>query len=136
MRFFFYGTLMDEGVRVAVLGTAARALVIEAATLDGWRRAPVRGRPYPVILPAAGCSVCGVLADRVDNAAAARLDRFEGAEYRKTRVTVRRADSGMASCWAYAASDADVVGIGAWDFDRWRRRDRATLLRRLAAGRN
>lgn len=137
MRFFFYGTLMDESVRAAVLGAAAaRALDVEPATLSGWRRVPVRGRSYPIILPAAGHSVSGVLADRVDEPAAARLDRFEGAEYRKLRVRIRRAAGDTKSCWVYAVSDAGIAGTGAWDFDRWRRCDRAALLRWLSAGRD
>jgi gamma-glutamylcyclotransferase (GGCT)/AIG2-like uncharacterized protein YtfP len=135
VRFFFYGTLMDAGVRLAVLGAAARRLDFQPAILDGWRRAIVRGRSYPVVLPAAGRSVCGLLADRVGGIALARLDRFEGAEYRRTRVTVRCTDGGRASCWVYAASDASVAGAGSWDFDRWRGSDRAVLLRRLASGR-
>ena len=136
MRFFFYGTLMDETVRVAVLGASARTFVIDPARLDGWRRAPVRGRPYPIILPAAGGSVPGLLADGVDEPAAARLDRFEGPEYHRLRVEVRRAAGAAVSCWVYAASDAVVAGAGQWDFDEWSRRDHAAMLRRLAVDRN
>ena len=42
MRFFFYGTLMDEDVRRAVLGVRSLAPT-ERATLEGWRRVKMAG---------------------------------------------------------------------------------------------
>jgi hypothetical protein len=42
MRFFFYGTLMDEDIRRAVLGDRAPDAV-EPATLIGYRRMAAAG---------------------------------------------------------------------------------------------
>lgn len=131
MRFFFYGTLMDAAVRAVVLGSG-RQLAVEPATLDGWRRSPVRGNSYPIIVPAAACSVAGLLAEGIGAAAAAKLDRFEGPEYRRQRVSVRCAAGSSTPCWTYAAADAASAGAGRWEFDEWRRRHRAAMLRRFA----
>ena len=134
MRFFFYGTLLDEAVRRAVIGPAARALTIHPATLEGWRRAIVRGRHYPIVIPASGQSVEGLLADNMDSAGARRLDRFEGPEYRRVALDVRVQSGAVRSAWIYVAIDPGVAAAGDWDLEDWRRRHRAAFLRWLAAG--
>ncbi|CAN0557895.1 unnamed protein product, partial [Laminaria digitata] len=50
--FFFYGTLIDADVRAAVLGSFTESETVLPDRLPGWRRAGLRGRRYPVIVPA------------------------------------------------------------------------------------
>lgn len=133
MRFFFYGTLMDEAVRLLVMGVSARSLTIRPAWLDGWRRAQMRGRHYPVVVPAAGQSVAGLLADGVSEPAVLRLDRFEGADYRRSSLGLRTEAGDAATAWVYVAKDAAVAGVQPWSYDDWRRRHRAAFLRWLSA---
>ena len=52
MDYFFYGTLMDPDVRALVLSPAMRDVAVEAAVLEGYRRVFMRGRVYPVVIPA------------------------------------------------------------------------------------
>lgn len=134
MRVFFYGTLMDEAVRRAVLGATARRLSIVPATLAGWRRVHVRGRDYPVVVPAAGRTVDGALADGIDAAGIRRLDAFETAEYRRRMLEVRTEAGETRPAWVYVAVDAAVATAMPWDFEVWRRRHQAGFLRRLTAG--
>lgn len=79
MRFFFYGTLIDEAVRRAVLGRHA-PLRVEPARLGGWRRVAVPGKAYPVVLAEPQASVDGVLARGLTAAARRRLEGYEDAD--------------------------------------------------------
>jgi hypothetical protein len=92
MRFFFYGSLLDEAVRRRVLGPLERALVLEPATLEGWRRWRRRGLPWPMLRRAPGKRVDGVLAGPVSAAGARLLGRYEGRLYRTRALYVRRSD--------------------------------------------
>lgn len=133
MWFFFYGTLMDEAVRLLVMGPSARTQRIRPARLDGWRRVGVRGRHYPIVVPAAGHSVSGLVTDGVDVAAAVRLDRFEGPEYRRCSLRLRTDTGESVSAWVYVAKGAGVATALPWDYDAWCRRHRAAFLRWLGA---
>jgi gamma-glutamylcyclotransferase (GGCT)/AIG2-like uncharacterized protein YtfP len=135
VRFFFYGTLMDEAVRRAVLGAAAQPLLVEPATLAGWQRCAIPGRSYPMVRPAADESVDGLLAEGIDGEGAARLDRFEGPEYRRTPLDVRRISGETVTAWVYVALHAGKGAARRWDFETWRRQHRAAMLRGLATDR-
>ncbi|TAN47303.1 MAG: gamma-glutamylcyclotransferase, partial [Rhodospirillales bacterium] len=78
-RLFFYGTLMDDDVRKAIVG---RPVDVAAASLQGYRRVPVAGRTYPMLVPCQGQCIEGLLADGIDARELKRLIRYEGPEYR------------------------------------------------------
>jgi gamma-glutamylcyclotransferase (GGCT)/AIG2-like uncharacterized protein YtfP len=80
-RFFAYGTLMLPEVMEVVAG---RRCAGAPAVLHGHRRRLLRGAVYPVLLPAVGDEVPGVLWEELDAAALTRLDRFEDAIYERT----------------------------------------------------
>lgn len=84
-RLFAYGTLMLPEVMEVVAGRRCVAL---PAVLPGHRRRLLRDAVYPVLLPAAGESVAGVLWDGLDDTALARIDRFEDAIYERIRRRV------------------------------------------------
>src|SRR5690606_32610492 len=79
--FFFYGTLLDDDVRAAVLGRTAPACAPVPAVLAGFRRVPVSGRSFPALIADPRGRVDGALLAGLDAAAAARLSYFEGPEY-------------------------------------------------------
>ena len=54
---FFYGTLIDPDVRAAVLGRLGDRAPAIPDTLAGWQAVGVRGRVYPVIVPASEYSL-------------------------------------------------------------------------------
>jgi gamma-glutamylcyclotransferase (GGCT)/AIG2-like uncharacterized protein YtfP len=85
VRLFAYGTLMLPEVMELIAGRRAAA---QPAVLPGHRRRLLRGAVYPVLLPAAGESVAGVLWEGLDDAALGRIDRFEDAIYERIRRRV------------------------------------------------
>lgn len=88
MHVFTYGSLMFPEVwSTVVLGRTRH----EAATAPGYARFVVRGETYPGAIAAPGASLQGVLYHDVDAADLERLDRFEGADYRRITVEVRGA---------------------------------------------
>ena len=139
MRFFFYGTLIDADVRRAVLGAYAPRHV-EEACLRGWRRGPVRGKTYPVIVADPQASVDGALVRGLNTAARRRLERYEDEDlYALAEVDVLLA--GRAKVVRAVVFVAKAAGFrhgpGTWDIDEWRRRHKRrfllTLGRRPAA---
>ena len=138
MRFFFYGTLIDPDVRRVVLGPHAPRRV-EPARLQGWRRAAVPGRTYPVIVIDAGAHVDGVLVHGLGTAARRRLERYEDADlYALLRIGVLAGGRRRFPALVFAAKSAGRAGgwgtrkvIETWDFAAWRRRDKQRLLMSL-----
>jgi gamma-glutamylcyclotransferase (GGCT)/AIG2-like uncharacterized protein YtfP len=133
MRFFFYGTLMDEAVRHAVLGARAPASV-EAAHLDGWRCVAQRGVSYPALVKARGARVDGVLVRGLDARAARLLAIYEGDDgYRALELLVRpegRKRGVPAQVFVPIASKP-AHRARRWDFALWQRRDKPALLARI-----
>jgi len=84
MRLFVYGSLMDPALVARLTGRPANP---QPATLDGFRRARLRGTPYTTLLRAPG-RVHGVLLV-VGGRAFRRLSEYESPLYRLTRVRPR-----------------------------------------------
>ena len=93
---FCYGTLELPEVMRAVAGCLPTRL---PATLSGYRRAMVAGRNYPGVLPADD-TVLGTLYLAPGRTVLARIDRFEGDEYRRRQVTVKTGN-GQSRAWVY-----------------------------------
>lgn len=115
---FTYGSLMCDDIMAAVAGLRAAAV---PARLDGYRRSPVIGEHYPGMVPAAGDKVEGVLYLELPDTAWARLDAFEGDEYRREQVSVACADGRIETAWTYVFKPeyAARLAAGAWDFERF-----------------
>ncbi|KXG49627.1 uncharacterized protein PGRI_055950 [Penicillium griseofulvum] len=109
---FFYGTLMAPQILHRVIHGQANPepwqkamLRFQPAILHGYRRHRVQGADYPGIMavsetqseteklsapkPHSGTSVMGTLVSGLTDGDVYRLDKFEGSEYEKKRVTVR-----------------------------------------------
>ncbi len=84
-RLFVYGTLRHPPLLAGLVG---RPIDATPATLPGHRAAVLRHRPYPGLVVDAASSAVGSLIE-VDDEGLAVLDRFEGPEYTRTRVTVQ-----------------------------------------------
>jgi hypothetical protein len=127
MRFFFYGTLMDEDVRRAVLGVRSLAPT-EKATLKGWRRVKMAGVTYPMIVRARNHAVDGVLMHGVDARARDLLQRYEGDEYTMLGIEVQTGDSAISANMFVPRPGHAVRGRGPWDLETWRRRHKRRFL--------
>ena len=128
MRFFFYGTLMDEDVRRAVLGVRSLA-PIEKAALDGWRRVKMAGVSYPMIVRARNHRVEGLLMHGLDGRARDLLQRYEGDEYAMLGVEVKTGDATVVTAKMFVPRPGLTVrGRGPWDLETWRRRHKRRFL--------
>ena len=106
MRLFVYGTLIDSRCVERVTG---RRFPARPATLHGWTRTIGR-HGYPVIHPADGARVEGLLLDDVDADALRALDAYEdeGRLYRRLAVSVS-VDGRPTGCHAYVSPTSPVA---------------------------
>ncbi|RMD62512.1 MAG: gamma-glutamylcyclotransferase [Alphaproteobacteria bacterium] len=88
MRFFFYGLLADRDVLELVLGRPVTDWPPPRAKLPGYRLARLRGETFPVLVPASGSHVPGIVVDDLSKADVDRILFFESVEYAPTPVTV------------------------------------------------
>ncbi len=108
---FCYGTLTIPAVMRAVAGAVPRAV---SAELPGFRCVFLAGRPYPGVFPAHACTR-GMLYANPGSRAMARLDRYEGHEYRRRRVKVRQGNRQL-DAWVYVPDPRYCrPGDRAWD---------------------
>ena len=96
-RLFCYGTLRVPAVVRALLGRVPGS---RDAVLPAYRRGRLAGRPWPGIAPSAAESVGGTLYEGLTAAELRRLDRYEGADYRRGAVHVQTR-AGRQRTWAY-----------------------------------
>lgn len=132
--FFFYGTLIDRDVRAAVLGKFADNVTVVPAALPDWRRVGLRGRSYPVIVPASGATVEGVavsFAPGTEAPVTELLTSFEGIEYRMETLTLL---SGQNASVFVGSRHCHPTGRE-WSFSNWERRNKRAFLAGIARGR-
>lgn len=126
--FFFYGTLRDAEMRLAVVGYP---LKVEPAWLDGYRCVGIAGRTYPMLFVRSGDVAEGVLALGADAAAIKRLTAYEGGEYRLGEKTVRRLDGSTCRAKLFLARPGTAGSHQRdWCFEEWRRRFKKKMLSR------
>ncbi len=137
MRFFFYGTLCDLDVLRLVLGYRPARHQIRPATLPGFRRKGALERSYPVLLPAPGGRVRGVLFQARGPQDGRRLAVYEGPEY-ITRLRLVWPDSapGVPRAPQPARIFLPTTGLlraalADWYLPAWRRHHKAAFLQQL-----
>lgn len=126
---FAYGTLMCADVMRAACGGLPAA---EPAQLPGFSRHPVAGEDYPGIVEAEGARVDGLLYRDASPEQLARLDAFEGDQYRRETVCVRLPDgsSVAAQTYVFVAQLRHLLEPGDWDYDAFLRERRQRFERR------
>jgi gamma-glutamylcyclotransferase (GGCT)/AIG2-like uncharacterized protein YtfP len=130
MRYFFYGTLMDGAVLAAVLGrTPPRPF--RAAVLDGYRRVFRRGRTYPLLVPADGECVSGVVVEGLGEGDARRLDAFEGRDYTLREMPVRLPRGREVPALVFMPGPGAPASSVPWVPEDWHRRYRRQYLQRI-----
>lgn len=142
MRLFFYGTLLDCDVQVAVLGRALAADELTPAVLRHFRRVYIAGRCYPMVLPHRGGLVEGMIAERLSPDDLARIARYEGADYRLERHRVFTLNTGQPSpsaqpmvraVWLYRSHPAARSSGREWQLGDWQASEKFVYLRDMAA---
>jgi hypothetical protein len=130
MRYFFYGSLTDPDVLAIVLGRPRIDGV--PAALRGWRRWRVAGACYPLISPAPGGCVEGVVLD-ASPAEARRLAWYEGEDYDLRELRPTLASGEPVAALVFLPKPDLAHADEPWDPTLWRREHKAALLE--AAGR-
>ncbi len=133
MRYFFYGTLLDADVRAWILGGWIGRRVLLPAVLPNYHRVCLRGRDYPVVVPARGQEAPGVLALGFDRQAAANLAAFESDEYVAADRPVRLADGAVLGARVFLASRLARPTGRDWCVSVWQREHKAAFARRHKA---
>lgn len=128
---FFFGTLLDPDVRALVTGVAPETLELRPASLPGFARHRVRGRSYPMLVPAPGRRIEGMICRGAGPLAIRRLNAYEGAEYAaELRVALDHHGQPMPA-WVYvAASDGLQPTSEPWELVDWQARHKATFMAR------
>lgn len=129
---FTYGSLMCAEIMSAVCGYP---LVGEPATVKDFRRLSVKGEVYPGLIPQSGSEVSGILYRGISGAALARLDAFEGAYYRRQRVSVYTSPAGILQgyCYVFRSQYYYLLGDEPWDFDSFLKTGKARFERLFGA---
>ena len=130
MRYFFYGTLLDPDVRAYILGSWIGRRPLAPARLPGSRRVYIRGRHYPVVVPASGACVEGLLAEGLDRRAVRRLAEFESDEYVDAERTVLVGDGRTVRARVFVASPLARPTETPWTIEVWQRCHKAAFARR------
>lgn len=130
MNIFTYGSLMFGEVWQPL---AARACASMKAELAGYVREGVIGEAYPGLRSETGAVTFGRVYLDVDADTLSRLDAFEGADYRRTRVVVglrdQRGRQVDIEAEAYVFVDPTRLDGQPWDPDRFERDDAAGFYR-------
>jgi gamma-glutamylcyclotransferase (GGCT)/AIG2-like uncharacterized protein YtfP len=111
---FTYGSLMFPEVWTLVVAGAYRAL---AATVDDHARFAVAEQDYPGMVARAGGRTTGVLYLGVSDEDVARLDHFEGDDYRRVTVPLVDADGVERTGDTYLYLPAGRLLASAWEPD-------------------
>jgi hypothetical protein len=132
MRFFFFGTLLDDEVVRIVIGRNVSGDDKRPGTLRGYRRVKAEGVTYPIVVPYEGYEVSGQFVSGITPEEAKLLIAYEGANYdlvlrnviaagreRPALVFVPVAHGGL------AALDQD------WSYEEWLREHRDGFVARL-----
>lgn len=128
MHLFTYGTLMIPSMMHAVTG---RHFAFREATARGYARFRIRGATYPGLVARPGAATDGVLYLDVDAPSLARLDAFEGALYRRTRLNVVTPENDALSAEGYVVryEYRHRLSTDAWHLDDFRRDHLATFVK-------
>jgi gamma-glutamylcyclotransferase (GGCT)/AIG2-like uncharacterized protein YtfP len=97
-RLFCYGTLCVPEIMREIAG---REIPAEPAVLDDYACYIVRYQYYPAAVPMAGASISGLLYSGFTPHELLLLDRYEGTEYRRARVSVTTEQGRQAQAWVY-----------------------------------
>lgn len=126
---FFYGTLRDALVRERVIRRAGAPQDLRDAILPGFAVRRVRGTAYPMLVAQQGASAVGLVMSGLTPDEVARLDRFEGVNYKRVPGEVMIGDA-PSSVEFYLPSNPLPEDSEPWVFEQWQRHDRDRFFNR------
>ena len=118
MTLFAYGTLRDADLRAAVLGRHVTLDPPTPATAIGYRCVYLFHRFYPGLVKTRDSVAEGVLLSGLSAAAIARLDAYEGDEYRRATLAVKTAKGDhIAHCYLHIVAPKPTAL--SWTLAEW-----------------
>lgn len=126
---FVFGTLLDADLRRIVLGAHDRPPLM-AARLRGYARRTVCGETFPMLVPAPGAVVDGLLIAGLGPQALARLRFYEGPGYALRPLSVHGAHGERRRCRArvFLATQRLRESGQPWSLQAWQQSDKALAL--------
>jgi hypothetical protein len=128
MAYFFFGTLMDRDVLAAVLDRPVAGDELSRAWLHGYRRVRAAHTSYPILVPAPGMVVGGVVFQPRDARDDVRIRHFEDGEYAERRLVVHRAGGRRLVTRVFLALEVLQATDEAWDLAAWARGHKGAFL--------
>lgn len=132
MRFFFFGTLLDEEVLNFVVGRKVLAADKLTASLAGFRRVKAQDVTYPIIVRGETATVTGMLVSGLTSEEAGRLIEYEGANYQLVTLPVTAGKRQRPAQVFVPAGKGGLTPLDEdWTFEEWSRLHRDGFVARL-----
>lgn len=130
---FFYGTLIDPDIALAVIGRPLKQLCAEPATLTGYKAMLVSGQPFPGLIADESAAASGIVIYGVRPDELARLIRYEERVMYGIETLSVRLDGSGALCEAQVFMPQRRVRLSEkpWDFEDWKRHKKRLYMARL-----
>jgi Gamma-glutamyl cyclotransferase, AIG2-like len=133
MTYFFFGTLMDRDVLATVLDRPVPRAETIPAWLHDYRRVRALTVSYPLLVPAPGVAVAGVVFRPKDDRDDVRIRHFEGEEYAERWLNVRLARGGRRAARVFFAAETLQASEESWDLAAWTSAHKAAFLEQCRA---
>ena len=130
MAYFFFGTLMDRDVLAAVLDRPVADDELGRAWLHGYRRVGAANAPYPILVPAPGLIVGGVVFRPRHERDDVRIRHFEDGEYAEHWSIVRLPGGRRLAARVFLALEVLQATDEPWDLGAWASAHKAAFLER------
>jgi hypothetical protein len=128
MAYFFFGTLMDREVLATVLGRPIAGDELRRGWLHGYRRVRAASASYPILVPAPGLVVGGVVFTPRSALDEVRIRHFEEGEYAEHWSSVRLPGGRRLAARVFLALEALQATDEAWDLGSWASAYKAAFL--------
>ena len=128
MTYFFFGTLMDSEVLATVLDRPVAAEELSRAWLRGYQRVRAAHASYPLLVPAPGVVVGGVVFQPKDERDDVRIRHFEDGEYAERWLIVQLTGGGNLAARIFIAREVVQATDEAWDPAIWSQVHKAAFL--------
>jgi hypothetical protein len=128
MTYFFFGTLMDPDVLATVLDRPLAGGELSRAWLRGYRRVRAATASYPVLVPAAGLLVGGVLFHPRSGRDEGRIRHFEDGEYLDRWLPARLPDGRRLPARVFFSLETLGPTDHPWHLAEWAHEHKAAFL--------
>jgi len=131
MRFFFYGSLLDQDVAALVIGRRLPPRAWLPATLSGFSRRKAKGVSYPVAVRDPKGAVQGAVVGGFSKRDVERLTAYEGPRYHTVPLKVR-IHGRIVTVSVFEPKEKAFQPVdGAWSLVQWQRRDKRKFVERI-----